>query len=34
MKVVDLEKVYRVGGKMDDIGLYVKEEDIEGNMDI
>lgn len=34
MKAVDLEKLYIVPAKMDDIPLYVKQEDIDGNIHI
>lgn len=34
MKVVDLEKLYTVPAKMEDIPLYVKQEDIDGNIHI
>lgn len=34
MKTLDLEKLYTVPAKMEDIPLYVKAEDIDGNIHI
>lgn len=34
MKAIELEKLYTVPAKMEDIPLYVKQEDIDGNIHI
>ena len=34
MKALDLEKLYTLPAKMEDIPFYVKQEDIDGNIHI